>query len=89
MFHISNKYDQRSAVCPACGADMEDSFHFVSVCPVYAHIRENLCSLLRIPSNEILFQHMFGNVWEPLPNFQLSLLQFLTELRSARSQYIM
>ena len=89
MFHISNKYDQRSAVCPACGADMEDSFHFVSVCPVYAHIRENLCSLLRIPSNEILFQHMFGNVWEPLPNFQLSLLQFLTELRSARSRYIM
>ena len=30
---------------------------------------------------------MFGNIWEPLPNFQLSLLQFLTELRSARSRY--
>ena len=56
---------------------------------IVKHIRENLCSLLRIPSNEILFQHMFGNVWEPLPNFQLSLLQFLTELRSARSRYIM
>ena len=88
MFHISDKYDQRSAVCPACGADMEDSFHFVSVCPAYVHIRESWCTQLRIPSNEILFQHMFGSIWEPRPNFQLSLLQFLTELRFARFQYI-
>ena len=77
----------RDPVCPVCNAASEDAYHFIAVCPPLQQVRDRWLSQLQI-SSSALFDHMMGTIWIKDSQFQQNIVRFLSELRAARSLFL-